>query len=341
MTTYHQILPMVRDLSVPTGEARRVAFVVIGDLVALDLVGPLEAFTVARAHPLLSGCDPYQIWIVSEAGGPIVTRSSLKIATEPYSALTSDPVDTLIVIGCGGGRVPVMSDAFLAWLRARVSEARRTCSVCTGAFALAAAGIADHRKITTHWRWLDKLAQSYPEARVERGPIYVRDGDLWTSAGVTAGIDLALALIEDDFGRTVAMDVARTLVVYLKRPGNQQQFSTAFEAQARADGPIGDLVMWISGHLQDDLSVEALAQRASMSPRTFARKFVREVGWTPAKFVEQLRLEAARHALEDGTLPLKEIARLVGLGDQQGLRRAMLKSSGTTPTEYRDRFGLP
>jgi transcriptional regulator GlxA family with amidase domain len=278
---------------------------------------------------------------VSEAGGPIVTRSSLKIATEPYSALTSDPVDTLIVLGCGGGRLPVMCDAFLAWLRARVSEARRTCSVCTGAFALAAAGIADHRKITTHWRWLDKLAQSYPEARVERGPIYVRDGDLWTSAGVTAGIDLALALIEDDFGRTVAMDVARTLVVYLKRPGNQQQFSTAFEAQARADGPIGDLVTWISGHLQDDLSVEALAQRASMSPRTFARKFVREVGWTPAKFVEQLRLEAARHALEDGTLPLKEIARLVGLGDQQGLRRAMLKSSGTTPTEYRDRFGLP
>jgi transcriptional regulator GlxA family with amidase domain len=254
--------------------------------------------------------------------------------------LDGQVIDTLILVGCGGGRLLAGSEAFLQWLRDRAPGMRRLCSVCTGAFALAEAGLADGKTITTHWSWLDKLAQIRPAAKVERGPIYIKDGNVWTSAGVTAGIDLALALIEDDLGRSVAMDVARTLVVYLNRPGNQEQFSTAFEAQTRADGPIADLVTWISDNLHEELSVNALAYKASMSPRTLARRFVQETGRTPAKFVEQLRLEAARRALEEGKLPLKGIARLVGLGDEQNLRRAMLRSSATTPSEYRARFGL-
>ncbi|WP_210211973.1 MULTISPECIES: helix-turn-helix domain-containing protein [unclassified Mesorhizobium] len=337
---FHQILPMDEGRSIAPPEPRCVAFVLIGDMVALDLIGPLEAFTVARAHPSMGGRDPYLTRILSESGGPVATRSGLPIATEPVGALDGQVIDTLIVVGCGGGRLPAGSDAFLEWLRTRASSMRRLCSACTGAFALAEAGLADGKTITTHWRWLDELAQIRPAAKVKRGPIYIKDGNLWTSAGVTAGIDLALALIEEDLGRPVAMDVARTLVVYLNRPGNQEQFSTAFEAQTRADGSIADLITWISSNLHEELSVDALACKASMSPRTLARRFVQETGRTPAKFVEQLRLEAAKRALEDGKLPLKGIARLVGLGDEQSLRRAMLRSSAITPSEYRARFRL-
>ncbi len=321
-------------------EPRCVAFVLIGEVVALDLVGPLEAFTVARAHPSVVDRDPYATRILSGTGGAVATRSGLQIATQPVEALDRRVIDTLIVVGCGGGRLPAGSETCLQWLRARAPSVRRLCSVCTGAFGLAEAGLADGKTITTHWRWLDKLARIRPATKVERGPIYIKDGDLWTSAGVTAAIDLALALIEDDLGRSVAMDVARTLVVYLNRPGNQEQFSTAFEAQTRADGPIADLVTWISNNLHEELSVNALACKAAMSSRTFARRFAQETGRTPAKFVEQLRLEAAKRALEDGKLPLKGIARLVGLGDEQSLRRAMLRSSAITPSEYRARFGL-
>jgi transcriptional regulator GlxA family with amidase domain len=277
--------------------------------------------------------------ILSGTGGPVATRSGLTIATEPVEAIEGGVIDTLIVVGCGGGRIPTGSEKFLQWLRNRASGVRRLCSVCTGAFGLAEAGLADDKKITTHWRWLDKLERTHPAARVERGPIYLKDGNLWTSAGVTAGIDLTLGLIEDDLGRQVAMDVARTLVVYLNRPGNQEQFSTAFEAQTRTEGPIADVITWISNNLHEDLSVDALTHKAAMSPRTFARRFAQETGSTPAKFVERLRLEAAKRALESGKLPLKGIARLVGLGDEQSLRRAMLRSSAITPDEYRARFG--
>jgi len=336
----HQILPMDQGRSIGPPEPRCVAFVLIGDVVALDLVGPLEAFTVARAHASVAGHDPYATRILSETGGPVATRSGLQVATEPVKALDDQVIDTLIVTGCGGGRLPAGSQACLQWLQARSPGVRRLCSVCTGAFALTAAGLADGKTITTHWRWLEKLAQTRPAAEVERGPIYLKDGNLWTSAGVTAGIDLALALIEDDLGRPVAMDVARTLVVYLNRPGNQEQFSTAFEAQTRADGPIADLVTWISNNLHEDLSVNELASKAAMSPRTFARRFAQETGRTPARFVEQLRLEAAKRSLEEGKLTLSGIARLVGLGDEQSLRRAMLRSSAITPSEYRERFRL-
>ena len=316
-----------------------IAFVVFGDVVALDLVGPLEAFTVARTAPLLATGEPYRTRIVSETGGLLVTRSGLAINTEPISALDDLAIDTLVVIGGGGRELPVVPEILGRWLCSQAEKVRRLCSVCTGSLILAAMGLADGKKITTHWAWLDRMAKAHPRACVERGPIYVRDGKLCTSAGVTAGIDLALALIEDDFGRVVAMQVARRLVVYLNRPGNQEQFSSAFKAQARADGQFFELIAWMSDNLDEDLSVEALAGKVSMSPRTFARKFAAQLGQTPAKFVSQLRTEAARRALEEGRLPMNAIAKLVGLGDEQGLRRTMLRSSAITPTEYRERFG--
>lgn len=325
--------------SIVSADTRCIAFVLVGDVVALDLVGPLEAFGVARAYQSAIGQDPYETRVLSERGDSVTTRSGLRIATEPVGALDDRVIDTLVVVGCGGA-LPDGSDAFVQWLRKRASSIRRLCSVCTGAFALVKAGLADGKTITTHWRWLDELARTHPTARIERGPIYVSDGHVWTSAGVTAGIDLALALIEEDLGRAVAMEVARTLVVYLNRPGSEEQVSTAFEAQIRADGAIADLIAWISSNLHEELSVDALASKASMSPRTFARRFVQETGRTPAKFVEEMRLEAARRALEQGKLPLKGIARLVGLGDEQSLRRAMRRSSATTPREFRSRFGL-
>jgi transcriptional regulator GlxA family with amidase domain len=313
-----------------TDAPRLVAFVVAEDVVALDLVGPLEAFSVARrAHG-----QKYELHVVSLHGGQVVTRSGLPLVTQPLSALDRLPIDTVIV--CGGD-LPVEPEV-AHWLRAQAGQARRICSVCTGALVLAAAGLLDGRHATTHWRSLDRLAEARPQVIVERGPIYVRDGAVWTSAGVTAGIDLALALIEDDLGHKAAMEVARTLVMFLKRPGDQAQFSAPLVAQVHADKRFSTLLAWIAGHLDADLSVEALAARAAMAPRTFARRFVAQTGRTPAKLVDQMRADAAKRALEDGALPLKEIARRTGLGDEQGLRRALRRWSAATPSGYRDRF---
>lgn len=311
-----------------TASPRLIAFVASEDSVALDLVGPLEAFSVARrAHG-----QRYELRVVSLHGGPVVTRSGLPVVTEPLSALDGLAIDTVIVCGGDLPLAPALGD----WLREQA--ARRICSVCTGALVLAAAGLLDGRRATTHWRSLDRLAETRPAVIVERGPIYVRDGGVWTSAGVTAGIDLALALIEGDLGHKVAMDVARTLVMFLKRPGDQAQFSTPLDVQAHADKRFSGLLAWIAGHLHADLSVEVLAGRAAMAPRTFARRFLEQTGRTPAKLVDQMRAEAAKRALEDGALPLKEIARRTGLGDEQGLRRALRRWSAATPSGYRDRF---
>lgn len=208
-------------------------------------------------------------------------------------------------------------------------------------FVLGSAGLLEERQATTHWRSLDLLAAMHPKTKVRRGPIFVRDGNLWTSAGVTAGIDMALALVEEDHGYRVAMDVARMLVVFLKRPGSQAQFSTPLKTQSAADKRFSELLGWISANPAADLTVDALAERVGMAPRTFARAFVKQLGRTPAKVVEALRLEAAKGALEESVLSLKDVARRSGFGDEQGLRRAFRKELKTTPSEYRERFGAP
>jgi transcriptional regulator GlxA family with amidase domain len=224
------------------------------------------------------------------------------------------------------------------WVRQRTKKARRVASVCTGAFLLAASGALDGRRAVTHWSYCAELARRFPAVRVESDPIFVRDGSVWTSAGVTAGIDLALALIEEDLGHAVAIEAARRLVVFMKRPGGQSQFSAALAAQASASGPFEALHSWMAAHLRDDLSVERLAERARMTPRTFARRYVDEVGRTPARTVSALRLEAASRSLAESRRPLKRIALDCGFGSEQNLRRAFMRRFGVLPLEYRERF---
>jgi transcriptional regulator GlxA family with amidase domain len=229
-------------------------------------------------------------------------------------------------------------EALIAWLREAAGRARRVTSVCTGAFLLARAGLLDGRRATTHWAGCEELASRYPRVQVESDPIFVRDGDVWTSAGVTSGMDLALALVEEDLGHRAALEVARWLVVFVKRPGGQAQFSAQLQAQSARREPLRELQGWIAGNLAADLTVEALAARASMSPRNFARAFRREVGMTPAAYVEAVRVEHAQLALESSGASLEEVARTCGFGTVETMRRACHRRLGVSPAEYRNRF---
>jgi transcriptional regulator GlxA family with amidase domain len=242
------------------------------------------------------------------------------------------------VAGGRGIREAAHDPDVVAWVRRASGRARRTTSVCTGAFALAAAGLLDGRRATTHWASCDALQREYPAVMVDPEPIYVRDGDIATSAGVTAGMDLALALVDEDHGSAVALEVARWLVLFLRRPGGQAQFSAGLAAQVAVREPLRELQGWMADHLDADLSVGALAARAHMSPRTLARAFKREVGLTPASYVEALRVERARGALESTDLPVEAVARQCGFGTVETLRRAFGRRVGVAPAAYRDRF---
>jgi transcriptional regulator GlxA family with amidase domain len=279
----------------------------------------------------------------------------LPVVTERLDSLDAQPIDTLIVPGVPIDEHCTLQPELVAWIRRNAPRARRICSVCTGAFYLAAAGLLDGRRATTHWREAAHLARRFPNVHVDADPIFIRDAGpgagsdghtsttpresvVWTSAGVTAGIDLALALIDEDLGHAVAMQAARRLVVFMKRPGGQSQFSAALAAQASAGGPFDALHSWMAAHLRDDLTVERLAERARMTPRTFARRYVDEVGRTPAKTVSALRLEAASRALAESRRPLKRIALDCGFGSEQNLRRAFVRRFGVLPLDYRERF---
>jgi len=225
------------------------------------------------------------------------------------------------------------------WVRRAAPKVRRVVSVCGGAFPLAQSGLLDGRRATTHWRSLDLLQSLFPKVKVEKGPIYVQDGPIWTSAGVTAGFDLTLALIEEDHGFALARDVAQDLVMFLRRPGGQSQFSRYLVNQARNPSPIRDLQSWILEHLARDLSVEKLANRIGMSPRNFTRVFTRKTGTSPAKYVEEARLDAARQLLEQGSEGIEQVAAKTGFGNSLNLRRVFERNLQLTPTEYRHRFG--
>ncbi|MFM0419672.1 GlxA family transcriptional regulator [Paraburkholderia aromaticivorans] len=356
--------------------ARHIVFAVAPDLVLLDACGPLEAFwraelTVAATagggtsgvvNPAesasargsgraagstgsLAQAVAYRTTVASIDGGILQTFPGLPIVTERLDSLDDQPIDTLIIPGVPVDEHCTLQPELVAWIRRHAPRARRVCSVCTGAFYLAAAGLLDGRRATTHWRDAPHLAQRFPSVQVDADPIFIRDvgrregeGVVWTSAGVTAGIDLALALIEEDLGHAVAMQAARRLVVFMKRPGGQSQFSAALAAQASANGPFEALHSWMAAHLREDLSVERLAERIRMSPRTFARRYVDEVGRTPAKTVSALRLEAASRALAESRRPLKRIALDCGFGSEQNLRRAFLRRFGVLPLDYRERF---
>ncbi|WP_048860752.1 GlxA family transcriptional regulator, partial [Acidisphaera rubrifaciens] len=247
-------------------------------------------------------------------------------------------VDTLLVAGGPGVGAAAEDGVLCAWVAARAGRARRVASVCTGAFLLAAAGLLDGRRAVTHWSYCEALARRHPAVRVERDPIFVRDGGVWTSAGVTAGIDLALALVEEDLGRAAALAVARHLVVFLKRPGGQAQFSAALSLQA-AEDRFGALHAWITAHLSERLTLPALARQAGMSERSFSRHYVAATGMTPARAIERLRVEEARRLLAETRLPVKRIARRCGFGSEETLRRSFLRLLAAGPQAYRARFG--
>jgi transcriptional regulator GlxA family with amidase domain len=318
---------------------RHIVFVAFEQALLLDIAGPLQVFASARDLCAAAGLhDPYRLSLVSPKGGEIATSSGLTVVTRRLGALRSEPIDTLIAVGGIGSRAAVNERVLIRWLASRAGRARRVCSVCTGAFLLAEAGLLDGKRAVTHWWACDELARRYPRVTVEPDPIFLRDGKIWTSAGVTAGIDLALALVEEDLGRTMALRVARHLVVFLKRPGGQSQFSAMLENQARDDGGFAALHEWLAQHLADDLGVEALAARVGMSPRNFARVYAKRTGTTPAKAVEALRVDAARRALEESAASIERIARVCGFGDEERLRRSFLRCLGVPPKQYRARF---
>lgn len=326
---YPSLLPSAARSSM--NAMRTVLIPLFDDVQSLDVTGPLEVFTGAAAH-----CpDAYRITTAGVGGHPVRTSSGLRVTPDADLRDTAAP-HTLLVPGGPGSRTG--QPELLSWLRATAPAATRLVSVCTGAFLLAEAGLLDGRTVTTHWRQCATLARRYPALTVDPDPIYVRDGHIATSAGVTSGIDLALALVEEDVGRDVALAVARDLVVFLRRPGNQTQFSTHLRAQTAHRRPLRDVQTWIAEHPDADLSVEALAQRASLSPRHFARAFAAETGATPGQFVDQTRLETARRLLEDTDEGVERIARHAGYGTAEAMRRAFHRTLGLSPAEYRRRF---
>lgn len=307
----------------------------------LDAAGPLQVF--ASVNDLLVGRQrgdvrPYEPHVVAAGGGMVDTSSGLGLAVRPLPR-SGVPVDTVFVPGGPGVDAAAMDPALVRWVRRRSGQACRVASVCTGAFLLGAAGLLDQRRATTHWSFCKELSQRFPHAHVESDPIFVRDGKVWTSAGVTAGIDLALALVEEDLGREIALAAARLLVVFLKRPGGQAQFSTALSLQTTEER-FGPLHQWMARHLADDLSLSVLADRAGMSERNFSRRYVEATGLTPMRAVEQLRAEAARQLLSETRQPVKRIAQRCGFGTEETMRRSFLRLLSITPQDYRRRFSL-
>jgi transcriptional regulator GlxA family with amidase domain len=309
---------------------------------SLDLVGPLEVFDAASKVLASAGGGPgYRVVVAADRPGPVRTSSGLALfATAGRDELTGD-IDTLLVPGGSGSRQAVRDQDLVDWVGSAAGRSRLVASVCTGAFVLATAGLLDGRRATTHWAHCDALARHHPAVRVEPGPIYTRDGDVWTSAGVTAGIDLALALVDADLGRDVALAVARWLVMFLHRPGDQAQFSAALAGQAADRAEIRAVQSWLVDHVDADLSVDALARRAAMSPRTFARAFRREVGTTPGRYVEKVRVEAARRRLVQSDDGVDRVATRCGFGTAETMRRSFLRVLGVPPTDYRRRFTAP
>ena len=317
---------------------RRVVFIVYEDFQILDLTGPLEVFSMAN-RVVGSRPAPYRTATVSPGGGTVRASCGLTVTSEAAIANVRGGVDTLVVCGGLGSRQAVADRRLIARIVTLAGRSRRVSSVCTGALLLAEAGLLDGRRATTHWASCRRLARTYPDVAVDPAPIFVRDGDVWTSAGVTAGMDLALAMVENDLGAEVARTIARWLVLFVQRPGGQAQFSAQLAAQRPERPALRDLEGWIVEHPAEDLAVPILARRAGMSTRNFARAFRAEFGMTPASYVESVRVEALRRLLETTATGVAELARVTGFGTVETMNRAFRRSVGVTPTDYRRRFG--
>jgi transcriptional regulator GlxA family with amidase domain len=299
---------------------------------SLDVTGPLEVFSGAARY---AGHNFYEVVTASVGGGAVRSSSGLRIT--PDIDLDEAPTPHTLVVPGGYGTLDGQPD-LVAWMRENAMRAERVVSVCSGVFLLAQAGLLAGKRVTTHWSACELLAKQHPDLEVDPEPIFVRDGKIATSAGVTSGIDLALALVEEDLGRECALVIARHLVMYLRRPGNQTQFSAPLTLQAAERQPLRDVQQWIVEHPSAKLSVEALAERANLSPRQFARVFTAETGMTPGRYVDRIRLEAARRLLEDTSAGISRVARDCGYGTPETMRRAFVRALGVSPAEYRRRF---
>lgn len=307
----------------------------------LDVMGPLEVFSRTarwlRDHQRLA-IPAYTVEIIGLRRGAFPTSSGLKLHADRGIASVDGGIDTLMVAGGVGIARYRKHKVLLDWIRGQAGQARRVASICTGAFLLAEAGLLKGCRATTHWNHCADFARDFPDIELEQDRIFTRQGSIYTSGGVTAGMDLALALVEEDHGREVALAVARELVMFLKRPGGQSQFSAQLSVQLAEQEPLRDLQAWIQEHPSEDLSIDHLARRVGMSPRNFARVFLAEIGMTPARFVASVRLETARRLLEESAESLETIGDLSGLGTPESMRRAFLRTLGVPPGQYRARF---
>lgn len=320
---------------------KRIGLLGFDGVQALDLTGPAEAFAAATIEE--NGDGPqrcYEVLVIGLTDKPFVAADS-GLVYKPHKTTGDAPaLDTLIIPGGPGLREPETNAKVSAWVKSRAGRIRRIGTVCTGTYGLAPTGLLDGRRVTTHWRHARDLAARFPKLEVDPDALYHKDGKFYTSAGLTAGIDLSLALIEEDYGSRVALSVARELVVYLKRPGGQEQYSEPLKFQTLSTDPLADLVAWMSGHLHDDLSVEALASKACLCARHFSRRFKDAFGTTPAVFVEELRLGEARERLTKPNQNIESVAASVGFKSADAFRRAFERRYGITPSSYRRRFDL-
>jgi transcriptional regulator GlxA family with amidase domain len=316
-------------------QTSRVVIVGFPDAEVLDITGPAEVFGMANQ---LLARQAYEVTLGAADPEPLPTSGGLRLCVDHGLDRLPAGLDTVVASGGDGTRSAARDPRVLGWLQRASPVARRMTSVCSGAFLLAAAGLLDGRRATTHWSVCDELARRFPLVTVEPDRIWVRDGNVWTSAGVTAGMDLALALVEDDHGPALAREIARWMVLFLQRPGGQAQFSAPLAAQTAERRPLRELQAWITEHPDADLTVVALAERAHMSPRNFARAFASEIGMTPGDFVERSRVETARQLLETTTLPVAAVAGRCGFGTPETLQRAFKRALGVTPTAYRSHF---
>ena len=332
------------ESSVFTGKVELRTIVIVGydGIELLDATGPIEVFEMVNRGMRESGSagPAYAMSILAESPGAFATSCGVKLVADAAWHDCAEEIDTLLVVGSTDEYLDkaMANKKLIGWLRDAGGRARRLVSVCTGAFLLAEAGLLDGRRATTHWMDVERLRDRYPRVSVEPDAIYVRDGSVSTSAGVTTCMDLALSLVEEDFGRKTALAVARRLVLYLKRPGGQTQFSTHLRAQMAVDGPLSALLAWLEENAHLKVTVEGLADRAAMSPRNFARTFVRETGMTPARYIDRIRLERAIHLLEDTSHRIETVALESGFASAEQLRRTFQRCMGITPLVYRERF---
>ena len=306
----------------------------------LDVTGPLQVFASANDLARQRGVPlPYAVSVIADQAEPVMTSAGLALVAQPLPAADT-PCDTLVIAGGWGVYGAAEDPTLVDWVRDKARHTRRMASVCTGAFLLAASGLLDGCRVATHWTRCEELARKFPALTVESNPIFIQQGSVWTSAGVTAGIDLCLALVEEDLGRAVALEVARHLVVFLKRPGGQSQFSATLALQ-EGGSRFAELHAWIADNLTLELNLATLAAQAGMSERSFVRHYRAETGQTPARAVELIRVETARRQLADSTASIKRIAVHCGFGCEETLRRSFLRALDVTPQAYRERFCVP